>query len=200
MGCVAVDGYEGCPMRIVLTLASCQSGQRRQAGRSGYRQAYQNTKALVNPRNDALGTAAALQVTGFEVVSGLDLSKADRERSIRGFLARLREAAVALLFYAGHRLQASNRNYLMPVDAKFKAEADLDFVFIPVSLVRGPMRRARKKTLIFLDACRDDPLARNLARWDLDAKPAAVPLARAARWAGVHHPRMRRRPTCVGLQ
>src|SRR5262245_1299925 len=46
-----------------------------------------NTKALVNPRNDALGTAAALQVTGFEVVSGLDLSKADRERSIRGFLA-----------------------------------------------------------------------------------------------------------------
>src|SRR5262249_31836742 len=77
----------------------------------------------------SLAVAAALQATGFEVVSGLDLSKADMERSIRGFLARLREADVALLFYAGHGLQASNRNYLMPVEAKLKDEADLDFEF-----------------------------------------------------------------------
>jgi len=95
--------------------------------------AYQNTKALVNPKNDALGMTAALEATGFEVVSGLDLSKADMERTIRDFLARLRDADVALLFYAGHGLQVSNRNYLMPVDAKLKEEADLDFEFIPVS-------------------------------------------------------------------
>lgn len=68
------------------------------------------------------------------------------------------------LFYAGHGLQVSSRNYLLPIDAKRKEEADLDFEFIGVSVVRGPMERAAKRTLIFLDACRDNPLARSLAR------------------------------------
>src|SRR6478736_3516241 len=103
-------GRRGCPMRLslmlfVAALVSLHAGAAFAAKRVALvigNSAYQNTKALANPKNDALGMATALQAIGFEVVSGLDLSKADLERTIRDFLARLRDADVALLFYAGH--------------------------------------------------------------------------------------------------
>src|SRR5262245_60032592 len=183
MGCVAVDGYEGCPMRIVLTLASCQSGQRRQAGRSGYRQAYQIPKRSLIPGTTPWVRRRPCKSRASKSFLGL-ICRKPIGSAASGVSWPAAGGGCGLAVLCWSPLQASNRNYLMPVDAKLKDEADLDFEFIPVSGVRAPMERAAKKTLIFLDACRDDPLARNLARWDLDAKPAAVPLARAARWAG----------------
>src|SRR5262245_41285688 len=72
----------------------------------------------------------------------------------------------------------------MPVDAKRKDEVDLDFEFIPVSVVRGPMERAAKKTLIFSTPAATIHLRvtlRDGARCKARGDPAG---ARAARWAG----------------
>jgi len=73
---------------------------------------------------------------------------------------------VALLFYAGHGLQVSGKNYLVPVDAKLQVERDLDFEAISLDFVLKQMELDRddKTNIVFLDACRDNPLARNLAR------------------------------------
>jgi uncharacterized caspase-like protein len=126
--------------------------------------AYENTTPLINPSNDAFDVADALRRLGFEVVDGRDLDKRAMERLIRQFGAKLAGADVALFFYAGHGLQIEGQNYLVPTDAKLASEGDVDFEGLSVNLVIKQMERDAKTNLILLDACRDNPLARNLSR------------------------------------
>jgi hypothetical protein len=108
--------------------------------------------------------SAALQRLGFEVIEGRDLDKRAMERLIRQFGVKLAGADVALFFYAGHGLQVGGQNYLVPTDAKLASEGDVDFEGLALSLVMRQMEREAKTSLVLLDACRDNPLARNLAR------------------------------------
>ena len=128
--------------------------------------AYVTANPLPNPVNDASDVAAALKDVGFEVVLGLDLDKRAFDLKVRDFARALEDADVALFYYAGHGLQASGRNYLVPVDAQLKTERDLDFEGVSADFVLKQMEleRAGKTNIVFLDACRDNPLARNLAR------------------------------------
>ena len=131
-------------------------------GNSGY----VNSNPLPNPVNDASDMEAALKSVGFEVVLGLDLTKPAFDTKIREFARALDKADVALFFYAGHGLQVSSRNYLIPVDAKLQVERDLDFEAVSLDFVLKQMELERdgKTNVVFLDACRDNPLGRNLAR------------------------------------
>jgi hypothetical protein len=126
--------------------------------------AYQNTAPLNNPSNDAGDISAVLQRLGFDVTEGRDLDKRAMERLIRQFGVKLAGADVALFFYAGHGLQVGGQNYLVPTDAKLASEGDIDFEGLALSLVMRQMEREAKTSLVLLDACRDNPLARNLAR------------------------------------
>jgi len=128
--------------------------------------AYVNASPLANPVNDASDMAAALKKVDFEVILGTDLGKPAFDAKIRDFVRILDRADVALLFYAGHGLQVSGRNYLIPVDAKLQGERDLDFEAISVDFILKQMELDRdgKTNVVFLDACRDNPLGRNLAR------------------------------------
>ena len=126
--------------------------------------AYKHTNELANPKNDASDIAAALMALGFEVVDGLDLGKAAMDRKVRDFAAVLSGAGAAVFFYAGHGLQVGGVNYLVPVDAQLTTAAGLDFEMLRLDLVQRTMEREAKTNILFLDACRDNPLARNLAR------------------------------------
>jgi hypothetical protein len=126
--------------------------------------AYQNTSELRNPSNDASDVAAALTRLGFRVTDGRDLDKRAMERTIRQFGLALEGADIALFFYAGHGIQVGGQNHLIPVDARLASEGDVDFETLPLSLVLKQMEREAKTSLVLLDACRDNPLARNLAR------------------------------------
>jgi len=126
--------------------------------------AYQNTSELRNPSNDASDVAAALKRLGFQVTDGRDLDKRAMERTIRQFGLALEGADIALFFYAGHGIQVGGQNQLIPVDARLASEGDVDFETLPLSLVLKQMEREAKTSLVLLDACRDNPLARNLAR------------------------------------
>jgi uncharacterized caspase-like protein len=126
--------------------------------------AYQNTAPLTNPSHDAADMAGALKRLGFEVVDGRDLDKRTMERLIRQFAIQLVGADVALFFYAGHGLQVGGQNYLVPTDARLAGEGDVDFESLALNLVIKQMEREAKTSLVLLDACRDNPLARNLAR------------------------------------
>jgi hypothetical protein len=125
---------------------------------------YSNTAALNNPSNDAEDMSGVLKRLGFEVVEGRDLDKRHMERLIRQFGTKLAGADVALFFYAGHGLQVGGQNYLVPTDARLAAEGDVDFESLPLNLVIKQMEREAKTSIVILDACRDNPLARNLAR------------------------------------
>lgn len=125
---------------------------------------YQSATALPNPSNDAADVAAALRKLGFDVVEGRDLDKRGMEDKVREFGRKLDRASLALFFYAGHGLQVGGKNYLVPTDAKLERAGDLSFDTIDVAQVLAQMEAEPRVNLIFLDACRDNPLARTLAR------------------------------------
>lgn len=124
--------------------------------------AYEHAPALKNPRNDAEDLADKLKELDFEVVSGFDLDSRGMRDKVREFGVKLRGADVAMFFYAGHALQVNGRNYLAPVNTDIRHEGDLDFETIPMDFVQKQMERETKTVLLFLDACRDNPLSRSL--------------------------------------
>jgi uncharacterized caspase-like protein len=71
---------------------------------------------------------------------------------------------VGLFFYAGHGMQVSGHNYLVPVDAKLTTVSALDLEMVRLELVLQTMEREAKTNLLFFDACRNNPLASTLAR------------------------------------
>src|SRR6185369_17993225 len=126
--------------------------------------AYKHAGTLSNPKNDADDMAAALKALDIEVIKGLDLDKAGLEREVRKFSAALSGADVGIFFYAGHGLQVNGNNYLVPVDAELSTADALEFEMIRLDLVQRIMEGNAKTNILFLDACRNNPLVRNLAR------------------------------------
>lgn len=126
--------------------------------------AYEHAAPLANSKNDAEAVSAVLKKLGFEVITGLDLTQLQLEDTVRKFARAIRGAETALFFYAGHGLQVRGNNYLAPIDAKLDDEADLEFETVRLETVLAQMEREPRTNLIFLDACRDNPLVRNLAR------------------------------------
>ena len=147
--------------------------------------AYRNTPPLPNPRNDAAAIAEALQKLGFAVHSGFDLDRTATEQMLRRFGETLGDADVALFYYAGHGLQVETRNYLVPVDARLASENDLPFEAVDLTLVLALMERRPRVNLVFLDACRDNPLAQNLARSMGAARSTAVSRGLAIAESGI---------------
>lgn len=126
--------------------------------------AYQQAPALLNPANDARDMAAKLEGLGFEVTLGLDVAMQGFGETLRDFSRSVEGADVALLFYAGHGVQVDGVNYLIPVDAEIEAASDLEFHAVKADAIIGLMDRAAGLSLIFLDACRNNPLTRSLSR------------------------------------
>ena len=124
--------------------------------------AYEHTTPLRNPRNDANDMARALADLGFEVIDGLDLDKNGFAEKLREFARAARRADVSLFFYAGHGLQVDGDNYLVPIDARLKEEVDLRLEAFELAAFMSQMRS--RTNLVFLDACRDNPLADGLKR------------------------------------
>ena len=147
----------------MLVAATAVQAQRRVALVIG-NSAYQHTSPLDNPKNDATDIGAVLKKHGFEVIEGLDLDKVGMDRKVREFAEALQGSAVALFFFAGHGLQVSGQNYLVPIDAKLSTAAALDWEMVRLELVHRSMEREAATSILFVDACRNNPLARNLAR------------------------------------
>ncbi len=90
--------------------------------------AYQVNKPLNNPVNDAQAVSQMLNQAGFEVVMAFDLTRDIMKQTVEEFAARVLEKGnntVAMVYYAGHGIQADGENYLIPIDAKFSDENDL---------------------------------------------------------------------------
>ena len=134
---------------------------------------YRHAARLANPANDATDIAQALRKLGFDVTEGRDLDKRGMEDKLREFGRKLDKADLALFFYAGHGMQVGGKNYLIPVDAKLERQGDLNLDTVDVASVLAQMEAERRVNLVFLDACRDNPLARSFAR-SLGARSSSV--------------------------
>ncbi|MGB9369162.1 MAG: caspase family protein [Xanthobacteraceae bacterium] len=124
---------------------------------------YSFANQLTNPSRDATAMQAVLERIGFEVIVGLDVDLKRTADIQDDFEQKIRGAEAALLFYAGHGLQVNGRNYLVPVDAQIETTTHLRYRAIAFENLLEPMADNAIASLVFLDACRDNPFARNIA-------------------------------------
>lgn len=119
---------------------------------------------LPNPANDAALMAKALKSVGFETITLIDADQKKLKRGISDFGTRLQEMgseATGLFFYAGHGLQVKGTNYLVPVNADIRSEADVDLEAVSADTILTQMEFAGARVnIVILDACRNNPLAR----------------------------------------
>jgi len=120
------------------------------------------TTPLKNPVNDARDMAQSLAALGFEVIHRENLNQNDMKRSIRAFGEKIRGGGIGLFYYAGHGVQVSGINYLIPVDAKIEGEEEVEYECVDAGFVLAQMENARNRmNIMILDACRNNPFARN---------------------------------------
>src|SRR5262249_20342885 len=122
--------------------------------------AYRYVRTLDNPKNDAAAIAKSLEELSFdEIIPAIDLDQKDLLERLKEFCAKLDRESIALLFYAGHGVQVWGQNYLLPCDARVAKASDLRSTAIPLNDVVRAMSRRASTRLLFLDACRNDPLS-----------------------------------------
>lgn len=119
---------------------------------------YQYVEKLVNPANDAAGISAALRDEGFDIFPANDTTHAEFDRIFEEFKTQAETADVALVYFSGHGFQLNGVNYLVPVDARLNDKSKIADETISLDTVIGEVQRRNRQTLVFLDACRNNPL------------------------------------------
>lgn len=125
---------------------------------------------LRNPPNDARSMAAALRDSGvgFDGTEVIDADKVHIQRAIRDFGTKLRASGgVGLFYYAGHGVQVSGRNYLVPIGAETEVEKESDveiFCIDAEAVLRQMEDSGARVNIVILDACGDNPFARSFRR------------------------------------
>jgi len=156
-GCLAPTLSQGQDRGLIFAKMNSEKRAALVIGNSRYA-----SGPLRNPVNDAKLVVTKLKALGFEVLEGHDLGQKEMKRKIRQFGLKLNRGGVGLFFYAGHGMQVSGKNYLIPVDAKIQGEADIDIESVSVGAVLAKMANAKNRlNIVILDACRDNPFARS---------------------------------------
>jgi Caspase domain/TIR domain len=128
--------------------------------------AYEHAPELFNPSKDARAMAESLIALDFSVNLHVDLTNNKMEDAIRKFGGDIREADAALLFFAGHGLQVEGENYLIPVDAELTDRMQLSRRTFRLKDILETMGRRARNSLLFIDACRDNPFVHSVVAGD----------------------------------
>jgi hypothetical protein len=125
--------------------------------------AYPGSNRLANPTNDAKAMTAKLRSLGFKVT---EIANATREQMVRGlseFSKTASRADLTLLFYAGHGVQIAGTNYMIPIDMSLNDASQATLQAVSLNSVVEQYLPGKTK-LVFLDACRDNPLMASVGR------------------------------------
>jgi uncharacterized caspase-like protein len=144
---------------LLLILPTAAAAERRTAlviGNAAY-----DFGPLRNPVNDATDIAAALRQLGFEVTLWRNADLRVMHEAIDTFSRQLRQGGAGLFYFAGHGVQVGGENYLIPIRARINRQQDVQYEAVPVGRILGGMEDAENQlNIIILDACRDNPWAR----------------------------------------
>jgi uncharacterized caspase-like protein len=87
------------------------------------------------------------------------------KKAMDEFGEKLKGYDVGLFFYAGHGIQSKGYNYLIPVDANLKSEAQVEYDCVQADRILALMEASGTKVnIIILDACRNNPFERSWTR------------------------------------
>ncbi len=152
------NGIEQNRLNQPLLVAQRQGRKALVIGNAAYEE-----DALANPVNDANDIAEALRSLGFEVTLRTNLDLRAMDEAIDAFNRQLRPGEVGLFYYAGHGVQVSGENYLVPLRAKLARQADVKYDAVPLGKILNAMEASETQVnILIIDACRDNPFYR---RW-----------------------------------
>ena len=144
---------------LVIGASFAQQKEQRVAlviGNASYKSA-----PLVNPVNDARAMATRLRSLGFDVTLKENLKTREIGGTYREFRSKIKPGVTALVFYAGHGIQVKGQNYFPAVDAEIDSEEDVPLQSLNLGTLLENMEESKAGvSLVFLDACRDNPFAR----------------------------------------
>ncbi len=162
-----------CISTLVLTLGTNQALAKKRFALIIGNGKYEAAGRLKNAANDAQLIDASFKAVGFETELLTDLS----EKSMGQALDRLAERASSLdvvaLYYAGHAIQKDGQNYLIPIDAQIKSETAIERETIALQSFMKVLERV-PISLLFLDACRNNPFAEQIAKTSKSSSRAVV--------------------------
>jgi hypothetical protein len=129
---------------------------------------YQNLPPLAKARNDAKAVAGLLGDLDYNVTLLEDADRRTTTKALSDLAARIKPGAEVVFYFAGHGVEISGRNYLVPTDAPAAGpdeEAFLTAESLAVDQVLETIRtRGARITLLILDACRDNPFPKSDTR------------------------------------
>lgn len=128
--------------------------------------AYDHAARLANPLNDAGAVADRFSALGYDVLHVEDVDGSAFRIALARFSQMALGADIAVVFYAGHGIELDGRNYLIPVDARMESDVTARFETVALDDLASAAQLAGKLGLVLLDACRDNPFARDMARRD----------------------------------
>ena len=127
--------------------------------------AYRNVAPLANPPRDAKLMASTFRELGFATVTlAPDLTRDKFFAALHEFGLEAEKADWAVVYFAGHGMEIGGVNYLIPVDARLKADSDAETQAVALEQVIASVAGARKLRLVMLDACRDNPFEKTMQR------------------------------------
>ncbi len=139
--------------RPVQNLVSVQEAHALVIGNS----AYPGGNRLANPVNDATAMSEKLRSMGFKVTEISNANRVQMVRSLSDFTKSASRADLTLLFYAGHGVQIQGVNYMVPIDMSLNDPSQATLEAVSLTQVVEQYLPGKTK-LVFLDACRDNPL------------------------------------------
>lgn len=167
------DGIEQFTFRIAFAAALlallmlipefAKGGERRLAlviGNSDY----EYVSNLSNPINDSEDLAAALTRIGFEVTSGQNMDYRQMRIALRDFAEQAVQADIVLIYFAGHGIEIENINYLIPVDAEFRSDRDVEFEALRLDTIVKAISGSSGLKMVLVDACRNNPFIASMTR------------------------------------
>ncbi|MEO0910349.1 MAG: caspase family protein, partial [Pseudomonadota bacterium] len=136
---------------------------------------YEHLESLPNPGNDARDMEKLLDQLGFETEFAINRNAKRLKRDIRNFLEDAEEADVALVYYAGHGIEAGGENFIVPVDANPDELRENIKNLLPLSSFLSQLRETVPVAIVLMDACRINPFPPDFKlRLTADSKPVSV--------------------------
>ena len=126
--------------------------------------AYEKVPELPNPTRDADDISRALQRLDFKVTQIKNATAQEMRKAILEFGRSAEGSEMAMVFYAGHGMEVSGENWLIPVGAELRSDADIENEAISLRSISLQVSKARKIGLVILDACRNNPFAAKMKR------------------------------------
>jgi tetratricopeptide (TPR) repeat protein len=119
---------------------------------------YKAVHPLENPSRDAELLGKTFRSAGFNDVSVLfDLTREQMMLALQEFKKSAADADWAAVYFAGHGIEVSGTNYLIPIDGQLAKVSDVSTQTVNLEYLLDSVEVAKKLRLVILDACRNNP-------------------------------------------